>query len=61
MSRTYKFQKPPGDLWSRRSGCLISGKTGKLKTKQQERTENKKLIREAYINPDKVRGRFAGE
>lgn len=62
MSRSYRGSKGPGyDFWSRRSGTMSISKRGKTKTKAQERTENKKLERQALRDPDNVRGRFSGE
>lgn len=62
MSRTNHRTKSPGyDFWSRRSGVMSSGPVAKWISKKIERTRNKKLERDALVDPENVQGRFAGE
>ena len=62
MARTKRRTKVPGyDFWSRRSGVMSFGPVAKWISKKKERTRNKKLERDAMINPDEVEGRFPGE
>lgn len=62
MSRTKKNSKGPGyEFWSRRSGVMDYGPVAKMITKKEERTRNKEIERQAYINPEEVEGRFPGE
>jgi hypothetical protein len=65
MSKTIKRKKPIGyDFWSRRcfgNMCLGYGPVAKWITKQKERTRKKRIVQQAFNDPDNYEERFPGE
>ena len=65
MSHSIIGNKDAGyDYWSRRcfgNGNLSYGKIPKQITRKKERTRNKKIIIQAWNNPEDVESRFPGE